>query len=314
MSYMQGLYCLSPVKIKLDEKCYTKDLIGALHYDNVILEVPCGRCLNCKMRRSREWCLRLEMESSYYDDIAFVTLTYNDDNLYYRFYDDNREEVYQGRKDDCKVDFAFCVPTLFGRDMQLYIKRVRKYASSQIRYYGVGEYGTRYGRPHYHLLVFGVKPDDYHLLRDEWHYGFVDIRPFFKETCTYVAGYIQKKLYGKDKDEYREPELMRCSKGIGLRWLIDHYKEIDPDNPVIYVNGYPHAVPRYFKSKLVDMGYLPELSVYDYFAEQILQIDDFNRRLAKLDVSRETYLKNRFKIANQKIKKLGAKRQETGDI
>ena len=50
------------------------------------------------------------------------------------------------------------IPYLNPRDLQLFLKRFRKYLSNytdeKIRYYAVGEYGPVHFRPHWHLLLF----------------------------------------------------------------------------------------------------------------------------------------------------------------
>lgn len=115
-----------------------------------------------------------------------------------------------------------------------------QYHGLKWRFYGCGEYGDIYHRPHYHLSVFNV-PDDIMLdnyqddsriyqrsldngrfcripspLRDEngneywrssvisnrWKYGNVQIYRACKETYQYVAGYVVKKLTGKLADEH----------------------------------------------------------------------------------------------------------------
>mgnify|MGYP006865170730 CR=1 FL=1 len=43
--------------------------------------LPCGRCLGCRIERSKSWALRCMHEASLHLDNCFITLTYNDDNL-----------------------------------------------------------------------------------------------------------------------------------------------------------------------------------------------------------------------------------------
>ena len=70
---------------------------------NVIetLHVPCGQCVGCRLKRSREWALRCVHEASLYSRNSFITLTYNNENL------PNP-------------------PSLRVRDFQLFVKRLRK--------------------------------------------------------------------------------------------------------------------------------------------------------------------------------------------
>jgi len=44
------------------------------------LLVPCGKCLQCRIAHSREWALRVLHEMNFWEDSAFVTLTYSEEN------------------------------------------------------------------------------------------------------------------------------------------------------------------------------------------------------------------------------------------
>jgi len=106
------------------------------------VELPCGKCLNCRETRSAEWALRLEHESHYWTDTCFLTLTYDEENL--------------------------LIDDLDPVELKNFIKRLRKVIKVPIKYYACGEYGELYGRPHYHLIVFG--------LSHTWQ-GFVRVYP-----------------------------------------------------------------------------------------------------------------------------------------
>ena len=45
------------------------------------LELPCGRCVGCRLERSRQWTVRVMHEASLHWNNCFVTLTYREDNL-----------------------------------------------------------------------------------------------------------------------------------------------------------------------------------------------------------------------------------------
>lgn len=96
------------------------------------LSLPCGKCVECLMSYSNEWALRCVLEASLYRDNCMLTLTYRDNPV-----------------------------TLIKRDYQLFLKRLREALSPlKIRYFGCGEYGARGQRPHFHIIIFGWKPDD----------------------------------------------------------------------------------------------------------------------------------------------------------
>ena len=96
--------------------------------------VPCGKCPACLENRRQDWAIRIMEESKNYDFNYFITLTY-DENHYPK---------------DNSVD---------KRAIQLFIKRLRKRLKAPIKYYCVGEYGTKTRRAHYHVIVFNLSPD-----------------------------------------------------------------------------------------------------------------------------------------------------------
>jgi len=155
--------------------------------DGAPFEVPCGKCLGCRLSRSREWALRCVHEASLHEQNCFVTLTYSPENL--------------------PSDAGLHHP-----HFQKFMKRLRKkYSGRDIRYYMCGEYGERTNRPHYHALLFGLDFPDWEYvstsdsghevftsktLEKIWGLGFVTIGTVTFESAAYCAPYIMKKLTG----------------------------------------------------------------------------------------------------------------------
>ena len=65
------------------------------------LLVPCGKCMACRIAKTREWTVRMMNESNCHDKNVYVTLTYSDDYL--------PEDL-----------------SLSKREAQLFLKRLRK--------------------------------------------------------------------------------------------------------------------------------------------------------------------------------------------
>lgn len=59
---------------------------------------------------------------------------------------------------------------------QKYLKRLRKNTGLKIKYVCTEEFGTRRGRIHYHLLVFGPFELKKRMLKDDWKLGFSDAK------------------------------------------------------------------------------------------------------------------------------------------
>lgn len=178
---------------------------------------PCGQCLPCRITYRQVWTFRLLLEARVHRFNYFVTLTYNDDH----YPDDG------------------CV----SRDeLSRYVKRLRYFCDPfELRYFGVGEYGSKTCRAHYHLVVFSDSEipvtrkgrevnSAFHRawLLDGSPRGFVYVVPFFgtkdaTRITRYIAGYVVKKMTS-EKSVLRQtgtsvtPEFSLCSRrpGIGL--------------------------------------------------------------------------------------------------
>jgi hypothetical protein len=169
------------------------------------LLVPCGKCMACRIGRTSEWTTRI-LHELIGKKGCFITLTYDNDHLP------------EGE-------------TLVKEDLQLFVKRLRKYlGKTRIKYFACGEYGDETYRPHYHLIVIGWMPElercykpskNNCVSRDVeqlWNYGHNVVGSADREAVQYTVGYIRKKLIGKADQEMYEGRLAPFqlqSQGIG---------------------------------------------------------------------------------------------------
>ena len=159
------------------------------------LQIPCGQCAECRLKRSREWAVRCMHEASLHRDNCFLTLTYEDSNL------DS--------------------PSLNYTHFQLFMKRLRsRFPNDKIGFFCCGEYGQtnpvtgeidggKY-RPHFHCILFGFNfPDRVPvrmldrsdlfksaILESLWRFGGCKIGAVTFESAAYVARYAMKKVTG----------------------------------------------------------------------------------------------------------------------
>jgi hypothetical protein len=223
------------------------------------LEIACGQCIGCRLERSRQWAVRCLHESSLYEDNCFITLTFAPEHL-------------EARDNPWSLDV---------RDFQLFMKRLRKRFGSNIRFFHCGEYGEKYGRPHYHACLFNFDfPDktlwkienDFRLYRSEileelWPYGHSSIGSVTFESAAYVARYIMKKITGEQAEEHYKyvckdtgeifdlkPEYTTMSRrpGIGKQWFDKFSSDVYPDDFVV-VNGKKVRPPKYYDRLLESM-------------------------------------------------------------
>lgn len=209
------------------------------------LPLPCGRCIGCKLERSRQWAIRCVHESELYDDNCFLTLTYDDDH--------------------CPKDGSVDV-----RTFQLFMKRLRKaYPDSRIRFFHCGEYGEKFSRPHYHAIIFNFDFSDKFRIEDTrtgfpqyvsdsltklWGLGRCTIGDVTFESAAYVARYITKKVTGDiavDHYNGRKPEYITMSRrpGIGSDWFKKFKGDVYPSDNVV-VRGTRMRPPKYYDSLL----------------------------------------------------------------
>ena len=189
--------------------------------------VPCGQCPACIMAKRREWTLRCIYEQTVHESSIFVTLTYNNDNL-----PKNRR--------------------LVKKDLQLFFKRLR-HLTPPFKYYACGEVGDRFGRPHYHAIIFGLSDNHKEYINIAWEKGFTYIGSVNPKSINYVSGYLDKKIlhdtHNPEASASAAPKyFMVCSKGLGLA----HAKKIKHQMIThgLTVNGTPVSIPRYFHKKL----------------------------------------------------------------
>lgn len=234
------------------------------------IQLPCGRCIGCKLNKSRIWAMRCMFEASLHEDNCFITLTYADEHI--------------------PKDYSLNV-----KEFQDFIGRLRKFVKSKkheekygykvngIRYFHCGEYGEKLGRPHYHACIFGYDFQDKELLKVNngnpiyiskdlnalWEWGHSSIGQVTFESAAYVARYITKKITGdiaKDHYEFlsvdhktgeiirnidRKPEYTTMSRrpGIAGEWIEKFMGDVYPKDYVKISGRGNMRPPRFFDNK-----------------------------------------------------------------
>lgn len=215
------------------------------------------------MDRSISWSVRCQHESQCWENNAFLTLTYDDEHL-----------PWDG--------------SLSGEEPRLFIRYLRRHLTgvqlappecpfnggrSPIRYFGCGEYGTKRGRAHYHLLLFNVRFTDTtpvgkatytsSLVSRLWKHGSHLIGTVNPGSASYVAGYALKKVSKWEREQkygvmdpetgefrVRKPEfaMMSLKPPIGSYWFARYKSELR--NGFVVVNGKETPIPRLYRDKL----------------------------------------------------------------
>lgn len=285
------------------------------------IEIPCGKCIGCRLQQSREWATRIMLESQDHDENWFVTLTYDDDHVpemdFVKSVDSETGEVLE----------IGTLQTLRKRDLQLFNKRLRKHFSDdKIRFFACGEYGENTARPHMHVIYFGLHikdlqffkmsrlGDKYYIsdtLTRLWGNGHVLLAQLTWESAAYVARYVTKKFTG-DLAKYWYDDIgltapftvMSRRPGIASNYFDNNASDLLKfDGGVISTKKgakiYPN--PRYFKRKL-DLLFPDEYATIKTVKRQNAQLKtDLLKQ--NLDIDYLDYLQQREDTFNKRVAK-----------
>lgn len=301
------MVCYNPLQVAFSEDPTTRkkqlDFLSRVGYDARkafesgskllfanVLRLPCGRCIGCRLDKSRQWAVRCMHEAALHDDNCFLTLTYDDEHLP-------------------------AGGTLVKRDLQLFLKRLRKaHVGRVIRYYGCGEYGEQLSRPHYHLCLFNYAFPDRKIFKrgsqplwvsDElsslWPLGHSTIGCLSFDSAAYVARYVCKKVVGGIAASHygdKQPEfaLMSLKPGIGAGWFDKYGPEVYPSDYVVS-RGFKVKPPRYYDRRLA----LARPQVYEEVRQRrsdAALTDDIDTSYRRL-LDREACVKARCKMVKR---------------
>jgi len=251
--------CLSPLSIRVDA--------GNDYYYQ---HVPCGKCYQCVLNRRNDWTFRIKKETEKAYSGAFLTMTYNEEELPMV----KEEKVI--RKGEIKNEEGY-ISTLYKRDLQNWIKRVRKVEekdkSRKLRYYAVGEYGDKLGRPHYHMIIWNFSLQQEKAFQEKWEHGFLDFGFISDASIHYTTGYVMNKV---NNVEGRAKVFAIMSKGIGRNYIVENANYHNNDkygNTRFQVSndGHKMRMPRYYRDMVMSAAAREEYA------------DDMVKRMADKD-------------------------------
>lgn len=203
-------------------------------------DLPCGKCVGCRMRQSQVWAMRCVHEAQMHSENSFVTLTYDKENL-----PENG--------------------SLNKEHFVRFLERLKYRTGKKIRYFQVGEYGKNGLRPHHHALLFGHDFRDKELffskdnlktytsksLTEIWEKGHTTVQEVNYNTARYAARYCIKKIGAAPPNSRVVPEYATMSRnpGIGSTWY-DKYKDDVYNDDHVVIGQIELKPPRYYDEKL----------------------------------------------------------------
>lgn len=273
---------------------------NSIQYKKGITQFDCGACPECLRKRSNIWALRAVYEAKEHIHNCMITLTY--DNFEYDEYGRVVGELPVNR--DLKVN---------QRDIQLFIKRLRKWYSSfcdeKIKYIACSEYGSRTHRAHYHVILFGVKFPDIHFYKKSkrgnviymsniltrlWSHGICTVDSIRVHSA--IARYCTKYCAKSRSDN----TFMLCSQKIGFNGLLRDFNGLN-----YMIDGREYTIPRFiwehyivskYQTKYLYLKNVPVLSPkyvnrdrslsdfeFDYFYERSKKERAFYRNVRDRD-------------------------------
>ena len=167
--------CLYSTKIKNKKYQATKKNGGVIppkpgYYDKIeFVSVECGRCIECRKKKGREWQMRLveEMRNSK-TRAYFVTWTFSDEGLKELrglLKAEDPERTWENWNDEnqmCRIA------------VRRYMKRWQKKYGKWMRHWMITEKGqSNTERIHMHGIVW--TDEDKEDIKEKWKYGIVDI-------------------------------------------------------------------------------------------------------------------------------------------
>lgn len=313
--------CVSPLHIKWKSNTVPMHLRNIIYRsgNDLMFDVPCGWCLNCRVDR-RNWledAINYELKTKYKGIASFVTLTYDDIHIHdltcYSIDNPSMLPVVE-LNESGSIKY-----TLKNKHAVDFIKRLRSYVSyhkphginPKFKVVYCSEYGGKYQRPHFHFLFLGC--DDrflYNVLQKTWKNGIIDSGPLDNGGIRYVLDYVEKQVHGSaaelmyDKQGLERP-VLHYSKGLGKSLILDNLKDI-LDNDLTYCCGSfnkRRPIPSYYKRLLLQHSKNANKKQVDrlnYISTQISRpkpksLKEYNALRHELSLAREKKLINKIR-------------------
>lgn len=261
--------CFSPLKLAREDSTTT---------------VPCGKCIPCLQRKRAEWLFRLGIELKNSSSAYFITLTYDDEHLIYN--DDDQGQLYKKHCQDFLKRLRWSISNMAEKMPE------KKGNTQNLRYFIVGEYGTKGQRPHYHGLFFNLPVHGNIYLREKWlkdflekswQKGFVHVGLVTEASINYCLKYILTPEYSPDNSQ-KQFSLMSKRPYLGYMYEVQNKKGHIQTLSVITkkVGGEKVGLPRIYRNKMFNQ-------------EQRKFIAEMNTMLRLKKLSGDNYFENIMK-------------------
>lgn len=194
------------------------------------IPVPCGKCPDCRARRASGWSFRLMEETKHALSAHFITLTYGTShapitsNTYLSLSKTDLQKFFKRLRKAHDTRRSQIAQGLISKVLHRPLDGERPVS---IKYYAVGEYGGKFKRPHYHVIIFNAQVE---LIQSAWQLGQVHYGTVTPASVGYTLKYVSKGgIVPQHKNDDRQKEFALMSKDLaaGIS-LAEWYTGISP--------------------------------------------------------------------------------------
>ena len=196
--------------------------------------VDCGKCIECRNQKKREWQIRLNEELKI-EDGKFITLTFTNESL---------KEL----EKELEIKESNAVATLAVRR---FLERWRKKYKKSVKHWLITELGhENTERIYLHGILF--TKEDTQTIAEIWKYGNIWIGDYCNaKTINYIIKYVTKV---DEQHKGYEPKIL-TSAGIGKNYIKTNgrrnkYNGTDTKEDYKLPNGAKTAIPIYYRNKI----------------------------------------------------------------
>jgi hypothetical protein len=260
--------------------------------DKRVLSVPvgCGKCLECRKQKSRQWQVRLLEDIRVNKNAKFITFTFSERELQKLDNEIKGLSGYDRDNEICRLA------------VRRFTERWRKKYKKTIRHWLVTELGSQNTeRVHLHGLLWTDETTE--VIAEKWSYGKIWVGDYVNgKTINYIVKYINK--VDKAHKEYNSK--IFTSKGIGSNYMLrndvqrNRYNKGETIETYKTRQGIELALPIYYRNKIYS-DEEKELLWLQKLDEEVRYVDG-----VKVDISKgeEEYYKL-LEVKRQKSKRLG---------
>lgn len=303
-------------------------------------QVPCGKCSGCRRTQALNFATRCMHEASQHEYNSYITLTYDNEHLpkdltlehahFVTFMKALRNTLSrEGMSILSDENPSATLQCSYGTSSHPLCKILPILQPIPPRFYMGGEYGTLYGRPHYHAILFGIAfPDKTyhgrtkagakiyrsHTLERHWKRGYSSIGDVSFASAAYIARYVMKKRTGdNNKEQYEiiDPETgeiyfkkkeynqMSRNPGLGKTWFQRYHNDYIHQDKIRLKDGREIKPPRYYDKQLkrLDRG------IYDHtkHARELEQLANAHNNTPERLAVRETVANSQARLQTRNL-------------